>query len=67
MEEEELVAKARATVAECHPEHLLQESKFLLTESLQVMLDFPCVMVGKQTFGGGGGGRLEIKLFIGRQ
>ena len=26
---------AKQTVAECHPEHLLAESKFLLTESLQ--------------------------------
>jgi len=40
MEEEELVAKAAATVEECHPEHLLQESKFLLTESLQELVKF---------------------------
>merc|ERR1719192_1433460 len=40
LEEEELVAKARATVEECHPEHLLQESKFLLTESLQELVKF---------------------------
>ena len=39
-EEEELVAKAVATVAECHPKHLLQESKFLLTESLQELVKF---------------------------
>ena len=39
-EEEELVALARATVAECHPEHLLQGSKFLLTESLQELVRF---------------------------
>ena len=38
--EEELVAKAVATVEECHPEHLLQESKFLLTESLQELVKF---------------------------
>merc|ERR1719239_1212839 len=40
LEEEELVAKAAATVEECHPEHLLQESKFLLTESLQELVKF---------------------------
>ena len=40
LEEQELVAKAVATVEECHPEHLLQESKFLLTESLQELVKF---------------------------
>ena len=35
MQEEEYVELAKRTVAECHPEHLLAESKFLLTESLQ--------------------------------
>merc|ERR1719334_397681 len=40
LEEEEMVTKARATVAECHPEHLLQESKFLLTASLQELVKF---------------------------
>ena len=34
------MAKAVATVEECHPEHLLQESKFLLTESLQELVKF---------------------------
>jgi len=40
LEEEECVENARKTVAECHPEHLLQESKFLLTESLQELVKF---------------------------
>ncbi len=35
LQEEEYVELAKRTVAECHPEHLLAESKFLLTESLQ--------------------------------
>ena len=39
-EEEECVENAMKTVAECHPEHLLQESKFLLTESLQELVKF---------------------------
>eukprot|EP00090_Calanus_glacialis_P001547 TRINITY_DN11122_c0_g1_i1.p1 TRINITY_DN11122_c0_g1~~TRINITY_DN11122_c0_g1_i1.p1 ORF type:complete len:1921 (+),score=712.97 TRINITY_DN11122_c0_g1_i1:73-5835(+) len=39
-EEEDCVENARKTVAECHPEHLLQESKFLLTESLQELVKF---------------------------
>jgi len=39
-EEEECVNNAKKTVAECHPEHLLQESKFLLTESLQELVKF---------------------------
>jgi len=39
-EEEEFVENARKTVAECHPEHLLQESKFLLTESLQELVKY---------------------------
>jgi len=39
-EEEEYVENARKTVAECHPEHLLQESKFLLTESLQELVKY---------------------------
>merc|ERR1719158_2674850 len=39
-EEEECVENARKTVAECHPEHLLQESKFLLTESLQELVKY---------------------------
>jgi len=39
-EEEEHVELAKKTVAECHPEHLLAESKFLLTESLQELMKF---------------------------
>merc|ERR1719430_420442 len=39
-EEEEFVENDRKTVAECHPEHLLQESKFLLTESLQELVKY---------------------------
>jgi len=39
-EEEDCVENARKTVAECHPDHLLQESKFLLTESLQELVKY---------------------------
>jgi len=39
-EEEDAVETARQTVAECSPEHLLAESKFLLTESLQELMKF---------------------------
>ena len=35
-EELEFVTNAKKTIQECHPDHMLQESKFLLTESLQV-------------------------------
>jgi len=39
-EEQEYVNKAKKTISECHPEHMLQESKFLLTESLQELVKF---------------------------
>ena len=39
-EEREYVNNAKKTIAECHPDHMLQESKFLLTESLQELVKF---------------------------
>ena len=39
-EEVECVNNAKKTIAECHPEHMLQESKFLLTESLQELIKY---------------------------
>ena len=39
-EEMECVTNAKRTIAECHPEHMLQESKFLLTESLQELIKY---------------------------
>jgi hypothetical protein len=46
LQEEECVELAKRTVAECHPEHLLAESKFLLTESLQGILHTICIFPG---------------------
>merc|ERR1719158_2802358 len=39
-EEEDLVSIGKQTIAECHPELLISESKFLLTESLQELIKF---------------------------
>ena len=39
-EEREYVIIAKKTIAECHPDHMLQESKFLLTESLSELIKF---------------------------
>ena len=39
-EEMTYVDNAKKTVAECHTDHILQESKFLLTESLQELVKY---------------------------
>ena len=39
-EERDHVNIAKKTIEECHPDHMLQESKFLLTESLSELIKF---------------------------
>ena len=54
---------AKKTILECHPEHLLSESKFLLTESLQEMVKY---LVGGSVLDGGDerdGGNEHVTLF----
>lgn len=49
-EEEEHVDMAKKTILECYPDHLLSESKFLLTESLQELVKY---LVGGSVLDGG--------------
>ena len=65
-EEVDYINNAKKTIAECHPDHMLQESKFLLTESLQELVKYlvaGSVLDAGETRESAGGGSDHAAIF----